>query len=92
MEGNIKLDITWVKSDIFINLPAEVQNLYFHLMVNADENGKIINPKAVARMLGVNESRIEDLWNVGCLWTLGGYTPDSILEINTDVLGLECDE
>lgn len=41
-----------VESDMFIEMPASSQALYFHLGMNADDDGFVSNPRTIARMLG----------------------------------------
>jgi len=45
-------DIT--ASDAFLDMPASSQALYFHLGMEADDDGFIGNPKKVMRVLGVS--------------------------------------
>jgi hypothetical protein len=47
-----------VGSDAFTEMPATTQLLYFHLGMNADDDGFINNPKKVARSIG---SSVKDL-------------------------------
>lgn len=46
---------TIVDGDIFLEMPATTQLLYFHLLVRADDDGFINNPKRLLRMIGVND-------------------------------------
>jgi hypothetical protein len=43
-----------VKSDRFCDLDFDEQALYFHLLLNADENGIIDNVYAIARYIGID--------------------------------------
>ena len=36
-------------SDAFLNMPTESQNLYFHLGMNADDDGFISNTKMIKK-------------------------------------------
>ena len=40
------------ESDAFLDMPATSQNLYFHLCMNADDDGFVGNPKRIERMIG----------------------------------------
>lgn len=42
---------TIVRSGAFLELPASAQLLYFHLGMEADDDGFVSNPKVVARMV-----------------------------------------
>ena len=41
-----------VESDAFMSMPLSTQALYFHLGMNADDDGFVGNPKMVQRMMG----------------------------------------
>ena len=43
------------ESDAFLELPVSSQCLYFHLCMNADDDGFVNNPKRLIRMLGNTE-------------------------------------
>lgn len=42
-------------SDAFLEMPASSQALYFHLGMEADDDGFIGNPKKIMRVMGVSE-------------------------------------
>lgn len=44
-----------VESDVFLEMPLSAQALYFHLAMNADDEGFVGNPKRTIRMLGASE-------------------------------------
>lgn len=44
-----------VDSDVFLEMPLSAQALYFHLSMNADDEGFVGNPKRIMRMLGTSE-------------------------------------
>lgn len=44
-----------VDSDVFLEMPLSAQALYFHLSMNADDEGFVGNPKRIMRMLGASE-------------------------------------
>ena len=43
------------QSDPFLAMPASSQNLYFHLNMDADDEGFINRPKSIMRMIGSTE-------------------------------------
>ena len=43
-----------IKTDAFMDMPATSKNLYFYLMIEADDDGFVSNPKTVMRMIGAN--------------------------------------
>lgn len=45
-------DIT--NSDAFTDMPLSSQALYFHLNMNADDDGFVNNPKMICKMIGAN--------------------------------------
>lgn len=48
-------------SDAFVEMPVSSQLLYFHLNMEADDDGFVSNPKRIMRMLGVNEDDLKIL-------------------------------
>ncbi len=42
-------------SDAFLDMPVSSQLLYFHLNMEADDDGFVGNPKRIMRMLGAND-------------------------------------
>ena len=48
-------------SDAFLDMPASTQALYFHLGMEADDDGFIGNPKKVMRVMGVNDDDLKIL-------------------------------
>ena len=54
-------DKTITNSDEFIDMPDSAQNLYFHLSMNADDDGFINNWKNIMRMTGHKEDDIKIL-------------------------------
>ena len=49
-----------VESDAFLEMPISSQALYFHLGMNADDDG-FVNPKKIMRMIGVAEDDLKVL-------------------------------
>lgn len=43
------------ESDAFLEMPASAQNLYFHLNMEADDDGFVNAPKKIMRMVGSSE-------------------------------------
>lgn len=43
------------ESDAFLDMPLSAQCLYFHLNMNADDDGFVNNPKKVQRMISASE-------------------------------------
>jgi len=43
------------ESDAFLNMPASTQALYFHLSMNADDDGFINNPRSIQRSVGASD-------------------------------------
>lgn len=44
-----------VESDAFLDMSAGAQMLYFHLCMNADDEGFIASPKRITRMVGAEQ-------------------------------------
>ena len=38
-------------SDLFLDMPQSSQNLYFHLLLRADDDGFVGNPRQIMRMV-----------------------------------------
>ena len=43
------------ESDAFLDMPGSTQMLYFHLSMNADDDGFVNNPKKIQRMCGASD-------------------------------------
>ena len=50
-----------VESDAFLDMTAGAQLLYFHLCMNADDEGFVSAPKRIMRMVGLAEETLEEL-------------------------------
>lgn len=50
-----------VCSDSFIDMSHDAQLLYFHLSMNADNEGFVNNPKTIIRTIGVNKESLNEL-------------------------------
>ncbi len=44
-----------IDSDVFLDMPATTQVLYFHLAMRADDDGFVSNPKRIERMVGCSD-------------------------------------
>jgi hypothetical protein len=53
------------ESDSFLDMPATSQNLYFHLCMNADDDGFVGNPKRIERMIGSSPDDNRILYSKG---------------------------
>lgn len=54
-------DKTITNSDEFLDMPDSSQNLYFHLSMNADDDGFVNNWKSIMRMTGHKEDDLKVL-------------------------------
>ena len=50
-----------VDSDAFLDMPMSAQALYFHLGMNADDDGFVGNPRRIQRVIGCNDDDIKVL-------------------------------
>lgn len=50
-----------IDSDLFMDMPAQCQALYFHLAMQADDEGFINAPRRVLRMVGAGEAELQQL-------------------------------
>lgn len=46
-------------SDSFLDMPLSAQALYFHLGMNADDDGFVNSPKRIQRVIGANEDDLK---------------------------------
>lgn len=44
-----------IHSDAFLDLPSSTQNLYFHLLLEADDEGFVNSPKRIQRTVGATD-------------------------------------
>lgn len=44
-----------VDSDAFMDMPLSAQSLYFHLLMRADDDGFVGNPRKIMRMINAND-------------------------------------
>ena len=50
-----------VESDAFLEMKPQSQLLYFHLCMNADDEGFVNSPKKIAKLCGVSVKNIDEL-------------------------------
>lgn len=50
-----------IKSDTFLDMPATTQNLYFHMLLDADDDGFVNAPKSIMRMIGAKDDDMKVL-------------------------------
>lgn len=50
-----------ISSDSFLEMPSSTQCLYFHLSMNADDDGFVDKPKSIMRMIGAKEDDLKIL-------------------------------
>ena len=55
------------ESDMFLDLPPSAQALYFHLSMNADDEGFVNNSKRIRKVCGANEDDLQHLIRNGFL-------------------------
>lgn len=48
-----------IDTDIFLDMPISSQNLYFHMLLRADDDGFISNPKSILRTIGASEDDLK---------------------------------
>ena len=48
-------------SDAFVDMPISSQLLYFHLNMEADDDGFVANPKRITKMVGANDDDLKIL-------------------------------
>ena len=46
-------------TDAFLDMPLSAQALYFHLVINADDEGFVGNPKRIRDYIGATESDLD---------------------------------
>ena len=49
------------ETDKFLDMGLTAQSLYFHLVMNADDDGFVGNPKSIKRMIGASEDDLKAL-------------------------------
>lgn len=60
-----------VETDSFLDMPLSTQALYFHLGLNADDDGFLANPRMVQRMIGCAEDDLKLLLTKGFVLSVG---------------------
>ncbi|MDT3844064.1 MAG: hypothetical protein LIV11_05775 [Bacillota bacterium] len=56
-------------SDVFVEMPYVSQALYIQMIVNADDDGFVANPKQITRSIGANDESIQVLIDRGFVYT-----------------------
>ena len=54
-----------VNTDVFLDMPASSQNLYFHLGMRADDDGFVSSPKKITRLVNCGEDDLKVLMSKG---------------------------
>lgn len=57
-----------VDTDNFLDMPATSQSLYFHLLMHADDDGFLGNPKTITRSIGAHQDDLKLLVEKGYLF------------------------
>lgn len=50
-----------IDSDVFLDMPLTTQALYFHLGMQADDDGFVASPKKLVRMIGASQEDMQEL-------------------------------
>ena len=48
-----------IDTDAFLDMPASTQNLYFHMLLKADDDGFIASPKGILRIIGASDDDLK---------------------------------
>lgn len=56
-----------IETDAFMDMPQSTQNLYFHLLLRADDDGFVLSPKRIMREIGSGDDDIRVLISKGYL-------------------------
>lgn len=48
-----------IDTDAFLDMPASTQNLYFHMLLRADDDGFIASPKGILRIIGASDDDLK---------------------------------
>ena len=60
-----------VESDVFCSLPSSAQSLYFHLCMNADDDGFVDKWKSILRYLKIKRMMLDELVRIGYVIEFG---------------------
>lgn len=83
MRNIVQIDADIVTSDNFLDMPLSAQCLYFHLLINSDESGKVRNIKSLKRCIRASEDDVMKLLDkhfierYGDVWTIKRNTTGS---------------
>ena len=64
--------IDFYESDKFLNLSSDAKALYLGLLLRADDDGVVINPKIVLRLTGIEHNALEELYENSLLLDVEG--------------------
>lgn len=59
--------------DAFLDMPLGAQALYVHLALRSDEDGTVLNPKAIMRMVNAPGELLDTLARNGFVEKRGNY-------------------
>lgn len=48
-----------IDTDTFLDMPTSTQNLYFHMLLRADDDGFIASPKGILRIIGASDDDLK---------------------------------
>lgn len=69
MASRRMINVSFVDSDSFLNLPFKAQLLYFHLLVRADDDGFVDKPNAIVRTISATKKDLQILENDGFIYS-----------------------
>ena len=61
MTGRMKFLETIIDSDIFLDMPHSTQLLYFHFVVRADDDGFIVSPRKIMKIINASDDNLKIL-------------------------------
>lgn len=64
--------IDFYESDKFLDLSSDAKALYLGLLLRADDDGVVINPKIVLRLTGIETKALEELYENSLLLNIDG--------------------
>lgn len=65
--------------DGFLDMPLDAQALYAHLALRSDDDGIVLNPKGIARMVNAPEELLDTLARQGFIEKRENYVVVSFL-------------
>lgn len=86
---SIRIPFRRIESDEFLKLSQQAQLFFLYLCIYADKEGRVRNPKALARGLSIPEQTIDELKNQGYIGFLVGETGVEILALSpVDIISM----